>query len=358
MTVLVLGCDGYTGYPLYKQLLEHSHEDVVGVDHLEARDYRGQSVIPIDPPTERYPLGAFIKADITDYDRLKTILEEYAPSTIINLAQIPSAPHSMRNPTAAWTTQQNNIRGSLNLYWAIHELNLYTHVIQLATMGEYGVGNDIPEGFLEDGRPAPKEPGSIYHASKVATTTNTLFLSRLWNIPTTEIYQGIVYGATTDRGWLTRFDVDSHWGTVLNRFTAQAATNHPLTVYGGGGQKRAMLSLTDCIQCLTLAIDNPPTPYGRYPYRAINQFDDAYRVRELAELVADYTDVEIEHVQNPRVEDDTDHQYDPERVVLDELGYEPARSIEAEIERTYDIVEAHADRIDIKGLRPTTRWNK
>lgn len=347
MTIVILGCDGYTGYPLYDHLRRNNH-DVIGVDNLNARIYRGQSVLPIEPPSDRYNDDEFTPIDITDYNGLTKILRKHDPDTVVNLAQIPAAPYSMRSINLAWHTQENNIRGALNLYWAIHELGLDTHVVQLATMGEYGCYDDapIPEGFLEDGRPAPKDPGSFYHASKVAATVNTYFAAKTWGIPTTEIYQGIVYGVPEHAD--TRFDVDGVWGTVLNRFTAQAAVGEPLTVYGRGGQKRAMLSLTDCIQCLTLAINNPPTPegVGRYPYRAINQFDGAYRVRELAELVSDKTGAEITHVENPRVEDDSEHYYWPEREVLDRLGYEPTRSIGEEFDRAYSAVTRHAGRVE------------
>lgn len=370
--VLVLGADGYTGWPLVCRLLRDGY-DVHGIDHLEGRRYRGESVTPIDSHVERSYAAdevfdgeyTFQRLDVRHYHRLRDAISAVKPDTIVNLAQIPSAPYSMQGPYEAWEVQDNNVRGALNVLWALRETGQTdTHVVQLATMGEYGTPDEpLPEGFLPDGRPAPKQPGSFYHASKVQMTTNTLFASETWEIPVTEIYQGIVYGVETaatagNPDLMTRFDVDATFGTVLNRFTAQAAAGEPLTVYGEGGQCRAMLSLQDCVQCLTLAIENPPGPYtaGRYPYRAINQFDGSYRVNNLATMIAEETDADIEHLDNPRAEDDSRHFYDPEREVLDELGYEAAKSLEDAFHETYHVVQRHVDRIDRDALRPSTTW--
>ena len=369
--VLILGSDGYTGWGLTCHLLERGI-DVVGVDHFLRRTEAAPSVTPIvshdvraTAATDRFDGSyTFHELDIADYDALETLLEDTAPASVVNLAQIPTAPYSMVSIDHAWQTQQNNIQGSLNLLWALHEIGRdMTPVVQLATMGEYGTPEQpIPEGFLPDGRPAPKSPGSIYHASKVNTTVNTRFLSELWNIPVTEIYQGIVYGlpAVDDPRLLTRFDADAVWGTVLNRFTAQAAVGEPLTVYGRGGQKRAMLSIDDCIQCLTLALEQPPTPDGadRYPYRAINQFDESYRMQHLAEMVAEKTGATIVHLENPRTEDDSEHYYEPEKAVLERLGYEPSTTVEEVFERTHAIIQEHTDRIDLDELLPDVSWTR
>jgi len=366
MNVVVLGSDGYTGWPLVARLLDHGHR-VHGIDHCGAREYRGRSVTPIDEHATRAAIanetldGTYsydTGLDVTRYRGLRAALSKHDPDAIVNLAQIPSAPYSMRGPADAWDTHRNNVQGSLNLLWALKELDRTdTHVVQLATMGEYGTPEaGIPEGFLPDGRPAPKEPGSFYHASKVATTVNTIFAARAWGLPVTECYQGIVYGVHTDAtdrdpALRTRFDADATWGTVLNRFTAQAAVGHPLTVYGEGGQCRAMLSLQDCVRCIHLLLENPPEGY-----RAVNQFDGAYRVREVADMVADETGADVTTVENPRVEDDSAHAFDPERGVLDELGYAPERSIREELRRTYATVCEHRERIDTDSLSPRTVW--
>lgn len=354
--VLILGSDGYIGWPLSLKLANSGYE-VYGTDNLSGREYRGRSVVPIEPPSRRVEAVDEINRvgfidTVFEYDRFKSFIEDTNPETIVNLAQIPSAPYSMANRKNSWEVQRNNILGSLNLFWALREIGIFPHVIQLATMGEYPEGADIPEGFLDDGRPAPKSGGSLYHTSKINTTANTLFLAQTWGIPTSEVYQGIVYGLNTEDTFLTRFDVDEQFGTLLNRFTAQAAIGHPLTVYGRGGQTRAMLSLSDSLQCLQLLIENPPDE----AYRAVNQFDGSYSVNEIAEMVSDKTGVEISHIENPRVENEN-HEYDPERKVLDRLGYSPTRSIENEFDRTYKAILPFKDRIRKEKILPEIEWN-
>lgn len=370
--ILVLGADGYTGWPITCRLLDAGY-NVIGVDSYDGRDYRGESVIPISGPTDRLVTAQSaydghlksVSGDVTNYQWLVNTISNHDPATVVNVAQIPAAPYSMASIDNAWNVQQNNIRGSLNLLWALKNTdNTDIHVVQLATMGEYPLGNDIPEGWTKNAQPAPKRPGSLYHASKVNTTVNTLFLSETWDVPVTEVYQGIIFGVETEalrkiESLNTRFDVDAEFGTVVNRFTAQAAVDHPLTVYGEGGQKRAMLPLQQCVDCIQRLIETPPAPDapGTYPYRPVNQFDDAWRVNEVAEMVASQTGADIMHIENPRDEDETDHEYNPHRRVLDELGYEPTGDLTGEFERTYPIVKKYNDRIDRSELSPDIAWD-
>lgn len=370
--ILVLGADGYTGWPITCRLLDAGY-DVVGVDSYDGRDYRGDSIVPISGPASRIVAAReaydghlkLVAGDVTEYWWLSNLINDTDPTAVVNVAQIPAAPYSMAGIQQAWRVQENNIRGALNLLWALQNTDQTdTHVVQLATMGEYPVGDDIPEGWTEEEQPTPKRPGSLYHASKVNTTVNTLFLSETWDIPVTEVYQGIIFGVQTEAlskvdGLNTRFDADSTFGTVVNRFTAQAAVDHPLTVYGKGGQKRAMLPLQHCVECIQRLVETPPAPDapGTYPYRPVNQFERAWRVNEVAEMISDKTGTDIVHIENPRQEDESDHDYDPDREVLDELGYTGSGSLEQEFDRTYPVVEDHTDRISTESLRPDTEWD-
>lgn len=384
-TVLVLGVDGYTGFPLSVRLLRDGY-DVVGGDHFFRRS-KADSVTPIASPNQRMAAVRnhldvrgdyyWVPIDATDYSAVRELVRYVDPDAVVNLAQIPSAPYSMRDATSAWVVQENNVRGSLNLFWALRDLGKTdTHVVQLATMGEYGVypeGRPIPEGFTEEGLPAPKDPGSYYHISKAQATANTFFAAKTWGVPTTEVYQGIVYGVTPfdgdadlreaafeDPRLLTRFDVDDVWGTVINRFTAQAVAGKELTVYGDGTQQRAILPLSECVECLSLALANPPTPEedDHYPYRAVNQFGEVYRIKDLAEAVAYESGLggEIDHLYpNPRG-DDFEHSYDPDREALDRLGYEPGRSVLSTVRETADVIEQHQHRLP-NDFRPTIDWS-
>ncbi|HDN74447.1 MAG TPA: NAD-dependent epimerase/dehydratase family protein [Archaeoglobus sp.] len=380
MKVLVLGVDGYLGFPLAIRLCDLGH-DVIGVDNLLRRSlvYQigGRSVTPIYTPKERasavnnYFSGSykFIRGDITNYEFLKNLIKEEDPDAIVNLAQIPSAPFSMKDPESCWLTIENNVKGNLNLLWVLKEHDRVIPVVQIATLGEYQITRwEIPDGFIEvehngvrEKIAFPKDPLSYYHCSKVHMTINTMLACKIWDLKFTEIYQGVVYGVSLyeyiDEKLFTRFDIDHCFGTIINRFTAQAVIGHPLTVYGKGGQKRGFLSIKDSIHAITLAIKKPP----KENYRAINQFVETYRVRELAQLVAKVAEeegykVEIQHILNPRIERENDHYYEPRDDTLRSLGFKPQTTIEKEIRETIHIVAEYKDRIKKELIMPTIRW--
>jgi len=385
--VLLFGCDGYLGFPLAQNLCERGHE-VTGVDNLSRRKLvhgvGENSVTRIYRPNERekainenFGNYRFVYGDITEgvmscskhchYDKdLKEFIEEEEPDAIANLAQIPAAPYSQMGFREAWETQENNIKGNLNLLWALREIDRTIPVVQIGTLGEFGQPPyPIPEGFTEDGMPAPKDPGSFYHASKVNATVNTYYATKIWdNLKFTEIMQGIVYGVSMgfgcgDRRLVTRFDAGEVFGTCLNRFTAQAVAGHPLTVYGEGNQKRGYISIKDSIQCITLALENPPEER----YRSINQFSECYRVNELAGIVKSVGDglgydVEVDHIDNPRVEKENEHYYEPVQDNLRKLGFKQSQSIEDEIRETMDVIDGLEFRIREETIKPKVGWRR
>jgi UDP-sulfoquinovose synthase len=237
-------------------------------------------------------------------------------------------------------------------------------------MGEYGTPNiDIEEGFIEiehkgrkDVLPFPKLPHSLYHLSKVADSYNIHFACRVWDLAATDLNQGVVYGLETDETarderLCTRFDYDELFGTALNRFCVQAATGHPLTVYGSGGQTRGFLNIRDTVQCVELAVDNPAE---RSEFRVFNQFTEQFSVLELAELVQRAAsevglDASIDHLDNPRTEKE-DHYYNPAHTKLLDLGLEPTLLGEELVESILRTILSNKHRVIEHAIKPRTRW--
>lgn len=358
--VLIPGMDGYIGWSLAMQLAVRGHE-VTGFDNFARRKNVAEvgsiSATPIRSMDERLKYFketfrenngnaiSFKDGDALDYDFLKALIKSFKPDAIVHLGEQPSAPFSMIDRRHAVYTQENNVIGTLNLLYAIKEIVPYCHLVKLGTMGEYGTPNvQIPEGFFEieykgrkDVLPFPRQAGSWYHWSKVHDSNNIMFACRLWGLRSTDVMQGVVYGTRTDEivkdELLTRFDFDEVFGTVINRFCAQAVIGHKLTPYGKGGQTRGFIALIDSIQCLKIAIENPP---AKGEYRVFNQLSKTYQVNELASIVQDVSrkqgiDVEIESIENPRVEKE-EHFYDVQVEKLPSLGFKETRYIEQEIE--------------------------
>ena len=385
MKVLILGVDGYLGWPLAQHLALRDHQ-IIGVDwgfrREWVRDVGGNTAIPIATWPKRkewftsaHKGSSLITFDICVGDLLAKLIEKEKPDAVVHLAENPSAPYSMMSVHHACYVQMNNVIGTMKLMWAIKEHAPHAAIIKLGSMGEWGTPNiDIPEGSFEvdyrgrkDRLPFPKQPGSWYHASKVHDTTNLMLACRIWGLRATDIMQGVVYGTRTEEigpgkpdVCRTRLDLDENFGTAVNRFCCQAVTGNPLTVYGEGGQTRGFLPLRDSIQCLTIALENP-AEHGEY--RVFNQFEKTYKINDLARLVQIATEtvlgiqVPIAHIPNPRVEAEQ-HYYNPESIKLLELGYQPTGDIGGEISGMLEDLSVHRERIRMYEdvFMPKTNW--
>ena len=382
MRTLVLGIDGYIGWGLAMHLAKRGHT-VSGVDNFSRRanvqSVGSQSAIPVLDMEERVNAFkrihgesiSFFEGDLLDYDFLADVIKQTHPDSIVHLAEQPSAPFSMIDRKHAIYSQHNNVEGTLNVLFAMKDLVPECHLVKLGTMGEYGTPNiDIPEGFFEieyrgrkDILPFPRQPHSMYHLSKVHDTANTLFACRVWKLCSTDIMQGVVYGTRTDEmiddSLMTRFDFDESFGTVINRYCAEAVIDLPLTPYGQGKQKRGFIDLIDSIQCLTIAIENPA---ARGEYRVFNQLDEVYSIGELAEKVVNVAkklgiEAKIQNVENPRTEK-AEHYYKVDNENLKKLGFKPTRTLEETAEIMLKDLSKHKDRILEKSeaILPKTKW--
>jgi UDP-sulfoquinovose synthase len=382
MRILILGGDGYLGWPTAMRFSARGH-DVSIVDNFSRRRWHIEnstdSLTPILSLDDRVAAwrevsqGKEIRTftgSMEDAAFLDGVIDETVPEAIVHYAEQPSAPYSMRSRDAAVETQFTNVIGTLNLLFAIRDKVPDCHLVKLGTMGEYGTPNiDIEEGFIEiehkgrkDVLPYPKLPGSLYHLSKVHDSHNIHFACRIWGLRATDLNQGVVYGVDTDESvaddrLVTRFDYDQYFGTVLNRFCVQAVIGHPLTVYGEGGQTRGFLNIRDTLQCVELAV-NTPADLGEF--RVFNQFTEQFSVAELAQLVKRAAtergiDVEVKNFPNPRVEAES-HYYKATNTKLHDLGLEPHLLGEELVHSVLGIVERHRDRVIEDAILPTTQW--
>jgi UDP-sulfoquinovose synthase len=308
--------------------------------------------------------------DLLDWDFVSGTVNEYEPDAIVHFAEQRAAPYSMIDREHAVFTQYNNLIGTLNVLFAIHDLVPSCHLVKLGTMGEYGTPNiDIEEGYLDilhngrrDRLPFPKTPGSFYHLSKVHDSHNIHFACRAWGLRSTDLNQGVVYGVTTpqterDERLVNRFDYDGVFGTALNRFCVEAAIGHPLTVYGRGGQTRGFLDVRDTVRCIELTIDNPP---AEGEFRVFNQFTEQFSVEQLASMVVAAAAklgirAEIDHRDNPRVEME-EHYYNAKHTRLVDLGLTPHALERSLLDSLLNVAIGHQDRIIESVIDPQVDW--
>ncbi|HZK73282.1 MAG TPA: NAD-dependent epimerase/dehydratase family protein [Clostridia bacterium] len=381
MRVVVLGADGYLGWPTAMHLSAQGH-DVVAADNLIRRRWDTlcgtQSLVPLAGMKRRVSRWKEVSGKEIAWERLdlmslpdtSALIAQYRPDAVVHFAEQRSAPYSMISGAHAVETQVNNVVGTLNLLFALRESAPDCHLVKLGTMGEYGTPNiDIEEGFIDiehngrkDRLPYPKQAGSFYHLSKVHDSNNIMFTCRAWGLRATDLNQGVVYGSGTPETDLhselrTRFDYDDIWGTVLNRFCAQAALGHPLTVYGSGGQTRGFLDIRDTVRCIELAILNQP---DRGEFRVFNQFTEQFSINQLADRVQAARrlhglETAIEHLPNPRAEME-EHYYNAKHQHLLDIGLVPHSLEDSLIDRLIGMVERHKGRIKPELFAPRVDW--
>ena len=380
--ILILGGDGYLGWPTAMHMSSAGHDVAIADNFLRrymAVELGTNSLTPIQSLQERFKalrevtgneITTFI-GDLKDVQFVDMLLGEVRPDAIVHYGEQPSAPYSMIDRNHAVETQRNNVLGTLNVLFAMRDITPDAHLVKLGTMGEYGTPNiDIEEGFIEiehkgrkDTLPFPKLPGSFYHLTKVHDSHNIQFACRVWNLRSTDLNQGVVYGIRTDETDLderlcTRFDYDEVFGTVLNRFCVQAVVGYPLTVYGRGGQTRGFLNIIDTIQCIRLAVEHPP---DAGEYRVFNQFTEQFSVNDLARIVQRVGDglginVVVDPVTDPRIEAQ-EHYYNAAHTKLMELGLTPHLLTDDVVAHLIETIQRYKDRILLAPIAPKTRWD-
>lgn len=382
MRVLILGGDGYLGWPTAMHLTAKGHEVAVADNYLRRRLCREQDVealfevpnlhdrVRLWEALSGYKVQLFV-GDLAEWDFMAKVFQNFAPDAIVHYAEQPSAPYSMISRRTATLTLQNNLGVTANLIFAVREYAPKAHIVKLGTMGEYGTPNiDIEEGWIEvhhKGRKSrflyPRQTGSLYHTTKIMDTDLLWFYVRMWNLAVTDLMQGPVYGLTTwenaeDKRLRPFFNYDEIFGTVLNRFMVQAVAGHALTVYGKGGQTRGYLNIKDTLNCVRLSLENPAK---QGELRILNQFVELFSVNELAELVQRVGNtlglkVQIQSVENPRKEAE-EHYYNPVHTGLLELGLEPHYLTDEILAEIIETIKEYKDNIDLHKIYFKVKWD-
>ena len=388
MKVIVLGGDGFCGWPCAVNLAEQNH-DVIIVDNLSRRkidiDLEVESLTPISSITERLSAWEetggkpmrFLNMDISkQYQKLLNLLIDEKPDSVIHFAEQRAAPYSMKSSFTKRYTVDNNVNGTHNLLAAIVESNLDIHVVHLGTMGVYGYGSHrgatIPEGYLKVEVPQPDgsrfeeeilhpaSPGSVYHMTKTLDQLLFLYYNKNDLVRITDLHQGIVWGTNTeatlkDPRLTNRFDYDGDYGTVLNRFLMQAAIGYPLSVHGTGGQTRAFIHIKDSVKCVQLALENPPKSGERV--KIFNQMTESHQVGELAKKVASLTGADINYLPNPRNEA-VENDLIVDNKCFIELGLNPTTLDNGLLEEVVQVAKKYSNRCDLKRIPCVSSWTK
>jgi len=387
MKIIVLGGDGFCGWPSSLHLSNLNHEILI-LDNLSRRkidiELGVTSLTPIKSIYERLDAWKeitgkkilFENCDISkQYNKLLSIIKEYSPDAIIHFAEQRAAPYSMKGSSGKRYTVSNNLNATNNLLAAVVESKRDIHIVHLGTMGVYGystAGMKIPEGYLsvkvtnDEGRDIiqdilyPPNPGSIYHLTKTQDALMFAFYNSNDGIRITDLHQGVVWGTQTDETSLderliNRFDYDGDYGTVLNRFLMQSAINHPLTVHGTGGQTRAFIHIKDTVKCIEIALSNPPK--NNEKVKIFNQMTETHSIKDLAKKIDQISGVGIDFIKNPRKEDDENELHVENKCFLD-LGLDPITLSDGLLFEIQDIAKKYSDNCDPSKIHCVSYWTE
>jgi UDP-sulfoquinovose synthase len=388
MKILVLGGDGFCGWPTALHLKNAGH-DVTIVDNLDRREGKSQtkSLTNIASPAARTRQSAigYLIADVTRKYEMNHILDEHSPDVVVHFAEQRSAPWSMLSSSSMLHTVQNNVMGTIAVLDAIRIKSPNTHLIHLGTMGVYGYNttdDPIPEGYVESTIGGthdpdtkitkggtrlnivyPPDPGSIYHMTKVMDHQMFQFYTKNWNLRITDLHQGIVWGTQTEDTkehpeLINRFDYDGEFGTVLNRFLVQAVTGGPLTVYGTGGQTRAFIHIQDTVHCVKAAVDSGDFELNRRP-RIFNQVTETHNIKTLAEMISNRTGVKVDYQDNPRREK-AENDLNVSTTLAEVGNFTPIRLMDnlGLLSEVQDVVRANIDNFDPMVVKSNASWHK
>jgi UDP-sulfoquinovose synthase len=380
--VLIIGGDGFIGWPLSLDLAKSGHNVTIADNFMRRTidlELNAESIIPISSMHDRLVaakeiLDVDIKFEyvdiINEFGKLKDVIVDSAIEAIVHFAEIKSAPYSMLSSDKSRATVTGNITATHNILAAIVDIDPKIHLVHMGTMGVYGysdVFGEIPEGYLDINVTQtnaetqilfPTNPGSIYHMTKSLDQIMFAFYNKTWNVPITDLHQGIVWGSATgltklDPRLSNRFDYDGEYGTVLNRFIVEAAAKNPITVYGTGGQTRAFINIEDSVRCVRLAIENIPESSG---VRIFNQVSETKRILDLAKIVSDQTGVEIEYLDNPRKES-AENELRVKNDGLKSLGFEPILLSESLIDDVIHLAENYSNSVNLAAITSKAKWS-
>ena len=389
--ILILGGDGYLGWSLGLAFANRTNFNVVLADNMIKRDWEkevdAKSLVPFKSPEDRIAEYSrifgksnlyFEKLDLLEYYAIIKIIKKYKPTIIINAAQQPSAPFSMMNAKNSAATFNNNVVGHLNVLWAISEIDKNITYIKLGSAGCYsGIdANYIPlekvdlkfdyknknYKILESW--IPMHATDFYHQSKINDFLLNELASDVWKLKIVTVQQSTIFGATIDenfpkenKGLNTRFNYDSVFGTVINRFICQLEIGGPLTVYGDGNQVTGLVSLSDTVDNF---INIAKMKIAPGEHKIVHNYTFRKSINEITEAIIDVDKTALViHIKNPRKEMDSKLKKGVEvHNTLKVSHKNKDKKLKTELLNLIGFVDRYKNNIDASVIMPKILWEK
>lgn len=256
MKVFVTGVNGYIGAVLAPYLMERGLE-VVGLDTGYYRDgwlYSDDKALPKSPLTINKDLRDITAADMAGCD------------AVAHLAELSNDPLGQNNPTV---THKINHLGSVAIAKNARETGI-KRFVYASSCSVYGAGTG---DFLDE--TAPPNPQTAYAECKALVERDVGAMAGSDFCPVF-LRNATAYGPSPRM----RFDI------VLNDLSALAWTIKKIAMTSDGSPWRPVTHIRDICEAVYRSLIAPETAVKGQIFN-VGQNSDNYRVRELAQIVAD-----------------------------------------------------------------------
>lgn len=274
-TVLISGGAGFLGSHLADYYLAKGYA-VVAVDNLSTGS---KDNIAHLKDNDQF---SFVEADIVE--ELPESVTSKSYDIILNMASPASPPHYQR---LSLETLRVGSEGTLRLLELARKSK--ARFFQASTSEVYGDPLVHPQPESYRGSVNCYGPRAMYdEAKRYAEALIYSYRERYPEVQTRIARFFNTYGP--------RMDADD--GRVVSNLIVQALADKPLTIYGDGSQTRSFCYVSDLVEGIALLIDSDESD----PVNLGNPAE--FTIKELAELVLELTDSDVELTTKPLPTDD------------------------------------------------------
>lgn len=306
--ILITGGAGFIGTNIAKRLIKDNQ--ILLYDNLWRNSLKNSQI-------QDEKNIKIVQGDILDFQKLKSIVDEFKPDIVIHLAAIAGVDTVMKHPVK---TMQINMIGTYNILESIksHKTERFLNFSTSEIFGSYAykVGDDAQSSLATVG-----EARWTYSVSKLAGEHLAYAYHKEYGIPIVNIRPFNVYGpGQVGEG-------------AIHRFVVRALKNEPLEIHGDGDQIRSWCYIDDFVDGVLLSLTKDEAIGQAFN---IGNPRGTITINMLARLIKELSQSKSEIIYTPKTYVDVELRIPSIEKAKKILGYEPKIDLEEGLKRTID----------------------